>query len=95
MGLYPPASSEKMIPNDLEVPSPPFNVRNPKQISSELGAYALPFGFNALPVMNVDRYEFTAINEFSCAYINNVYYQVHDNPDYFNENYAALMDKIR
>ena len=45
--------------------------------------------------MNVNKYEFTSISEFSCRYIDSVYHQVKNNPDYFTDKYAAFMDRVR
>ena len=45
--------------------------------------------------MNVNKYEFTSISEFSCRYIDSVYHQVKNNPDYFADKYAAFMDQVR
>ena len=60
MGLYPPGASgaEKMPASlrdgDLGPANPPFQVRDSESINAKLGQDALPNGFTAVPVMNVE-----------------------------------------
>ena len=60
-----------------------------------MGAFALPYGFSAVPVMNVNKYDFKSFLGFSCRYVDSVYWQVLDDPDYYADKYAAFMDQIR
>ena len=78
------------------VASPPFRVRDQHQINKRLGADALPFGFNQMPIFN-------RINEDSleddldlpgCEYVNKVDSDKFPSEDTY-KNYTYLVDDLR
>ena len=54
---------------DLGAAAPPFKVRDAQAINSSLDADALPHGFTAVPVMNVEKGNPISFRTSGCARI--------------------------
>ena len=100
MGLYPPGTSgaekipTKLQSGDLGPASPPFKVRDSWSINSELGEDALPNGFTAVPLMNVEANNPFSIRNEGCPIVDQFDIETRSNPATFSA-YAEMTERLK